>query len=805
MQLHRTAKSCKVDSTSTDNITHFRHHLNRMQLTGEQTKIIKHHGGHARISAVAGSGKTTAMVGRVQHLLQQGVTPDKILVLMFNKSAREAFADRLQLLLEGTGLQSPSVRTFHSLGLRLINSFTARKILPSYKLLTEEYHVEKLAREAIKKYASQAGGDEQWWSRESMEGFLTFIDLVKAHTDSPQQIFEAYRFEEQLDYYAAAFTTFESMRASARVRFYADLIHEPVLAIRQDSQLADWVADHVDHIIVDEYQDINEVQQQLVKYIAGTRAKVMVVGDVDQCIYEWRGAKPEYIISRFDRDFLRPVTYTLSYTFRYGHRLALAANHLIDNNKMRDRKLSLARTDNPDTRIHCLEETDPHPIINIISGWLEKGRSIGEAAVLVRLYAQTVPVELALLEHSIPYQLVGHDTVFRCPEIMALLGYLHLCRGSLNEAEAQETSLARITAMLTNPHLWLKQDAIRVLAVNILNRPQSAAELIRQLAKDVQSTFLAERMIDLAAVWNEIGSMPPATPAAVVLEKVIRETELYDHYRYSSRPASAENKIKTCRAFVRFAGRCGLDVNDFLIEIKQLAEEVVNDSKKRLLITSIHRAKGLEWPLVILPGLEDGSVPYRHEDEEEGGSGIEDERRLFYVAMTRASEQVCFIHPPDSRLQHRKKSGDCRCPASTDDGEYPASCFLYESNLEFSDRLGERISKADTKTEPLQAADITIARRYIKAISTKISLKRTRLSPESEPDIPGHRPPLTINELAEGILVDHPMFGPGVVTGADRGKGVVTVHFKGHGSKNLVVKVAGLQPRQKANDEPLPF
>jgi len=155
MQLHRTAKSCKVDSTSTDNITHFRHHLNRMQLTGEQTKIIKHHGGHARISAVAGSGKTTAMVGRVQHLLQQGVTPDKILVLMFNKSAREAFADRLQLLLEGTGLQSPSVRTFHSLGLRLINSFTARKILPSYKLLTEEYHVEKLAREAIKKYASQ--------------------------------------------------------------------------------------------------------------------------------------------------------------------------------------------------------------------------------------------------------------------------------------------------------------------------------------------------------------------------------------------------------------------------------------------------------------------------------------------------------------------------------------------------------------------------------------------------------------------------------------------------------------------------
>ncbi len=763
-----------------------------MHLTAEQKKIIHHPGGHARVSAVAGSGKTTAMAGRVHQLLQQGVGPNRIMVLMFNRSARDAFAHRLQQLMAGTGLKAPDVRTFHSLGLRLIKSFTARKALPPSRLVTAEYLLEKMAREAVKKYALQAGGDEQWWSRENMEEFLTFIDLVKAHTDTPHTIFRSYRFEDQLDYFSEAFNTFEAMRSSARIRFYADLIHEPVMAIRRDQQLADWVAGHVDHIIVDEYQDINEVQQQLLKAIAGSRAQVMVVGDVDQCIYEWRGAKPEYITSRFAGDFPGPVTYTLSTTFRYGHRLALAANHLIANNRLRDRKLCLARPDNPDTRILCLEETDPHPVIKVIGNWLESGRPLREAAVLVRLYALSVPVELALLEQNIPYRLSGHETVFSCPEIRALLGYLHLCAGDLDAAGERETAITRITAMLTNPHLWLRQDAIQALAAEILHNPGSAAKLIRGQANGVESTFLAGRITDLAAVWQEVSRLPPSTPAAVILEKVIRDTELYEHYRYSSRPAAAENKIKTCRAFIRFARQGGLDVSRFLAEIELLARSSTEPDNNALLITSIHRAKGLEWPLVILPGLEDGALPYRQEDDPEGGGNIEDERRLFYVAMTRASEQLCFIHPPDNRLQQRQKSGDCSCPASTEDGACPASCFLYESNLDFSDRLGERIYQPKAGAGALQAADIATARRYVKAVDAAVDLKRGRPAPEQA--AAGQRPPLAINELGEGVMVEHAVFGTGIVVDADRGKGIVTIDFGKAGSKNLVVKHAGLQP-----------
>ncbi|MCI5212352.1 MAG: ATP-dependent helicase, partial [Candidatus Electrothrix sp. ATG2] len=336
-----------------------------MHLTREQEKIIRHDNGHARVSAVAGSGKTTAMIGRVGHLLRQGFAADKILVLMFNRSARAVFTERLHQSLQGTDLRPPAVRTFHSLGLRLVDSFTARQYLPRYRLVTEEFQLEKLAREAVKQHTAEVDGEESWASKEGIEGFLLFLGMVKSDVAAPQKIFAACGFEEQLSYYIGAYNVFETLRKKTGLRFYQDLIHEPVMAIQQHEELANWVANHVDHIIVDEYQDINEVQQQLLIHIAGQRAQVMVVGDVDQCIYEWRGAKPEYIVSRFACDFPQPTSYPLSYSFRYGHRLALAANHLISNNRLRDRKLCLAWTENPDTRITTLPEKEHHPIVGV--------------------------------------------------------------------------------------------------------------------------------------------------------------------------------------------------------------------------------------------------------------------------------------------------------------------------------------------------------------------------------------------------------------------------------------------------------
>jgi DNA helicase-2/ATP-dependent DNA helicase PcrA len=145
-----------------------------MLLTEEQLHIINHSGGHARVSAVAGSGKTTTMVARVGHLLQQGVMADRILVLMFNKSARDSFAEKMNIRLASLNCSLPEIRTFHSLGMRLVKSFTRRGVLPPYTLVTEEYIQEKLARQVANEVYREDRENEGWISAEVVEYFITF-------------------------------------------------------------------------------------------------------------------------------------------------------------------------------------------------------------------------------------------------------------------------------------------------------------------------------------------------------------------------------------------------------------------------------------------------------------------------------------------------------------------------------------------------------------------------------------------------------------------------------------------------------
>lgn len=777
-----------------------------MQLTDEQLKIVHHQQGHALVSAVAGSGKTTAMVARVSHLLDSGVEADKIMVLMFNRSARQAFVKKLSIAIK-SGHQ-PRILTFHALGLRLTGSFVKRGVLLAYTLQTREYQVEKISRQALQECVAARAEDDILLGREDQAEFLNFIDFVKSDTRSPRKMFAGSGLEIELDIFIDAFGLFEKIRKEAGLRFYNDLIHEPVLAMMADKALADWVGNRVDHVIVDEYQDINEVQQQLLRFVAGSRAAVMAVGDGDQCIYEWRGARPEYIVKRFREDFRGTVPYLLSSSFRFGHSLSLAAGHLIGNNKFRDRKLCLSHHANPDTRLfRRLESSQPHPIIHIIDEWLKSGGRPAEIAVLVRLYAATIPVELALIEHDIPYLLEGHEPVFLCLEIRSLLGFLSLCRDNLRTVSMREDGRDIIMAMLTNPHLYLKQSELNLLADEIILEPERAGGLIRTYSEKTKLSYVSSRMMKLASVWEELARIPATANAAQSLEKIISDTKLFDFYSSSSiRQAMAGNRIKTCLAFVSFAKRRKANINELLATVAEMergGNEMAGDC---IVISSIHRAKGLEWPVVVLPGLEDGMVPYRDEDEKEGGKGIEDERRLFFVGMTRAVKQLWLLHPEDKRLEERARRGDSRCPSSNEDGRFPASCFLYEANIELSDMVGARLAKPIKPTrEELPEAmgyweDTEFASRYIKSIGSELVLKKVKINSFSQqPAYRGEKKAkkeqfLLLSQLKRGTEVRHTILGTGTVISTCTRQGVVTVEFSGAGIQNLIVSLARLKP-----------
>jgi DNA helicase II / ATP-dependent DNA helicase PcrA len=757
-----------------------------VKLTNEQLQIINHSGGHARVSAVAGSGKTTTMVARVGKLLQQGVNENRIMVLMFNKSARDSFAQAMQDRLGSLAPHLPEVRTFHSLGMRLVNSFTRRGALPPYTLVTEEYIQEKLARQVANEVYREEQDGDGWLAGDEVEEFLAFIDRVKSTVNGAAEVFNKLGFSARYSYFIGAYELFEKVRKERKIRFYADLIHEPLMAMLADSELGEWVTDRVDHIIVDEYQDINEAQQQLLRILAGSRARVMVVGDVDQCIYEWRGARPEYITTRFQVDFPSPDNYQLSYTFRYGHQLSLAANHLISGNRKRDQKLCISHETTVNTVITCLEEQKKHPAITFLSNWQAQGRSLREAVVLVRLFAQSVPVELALLEAGIPYRLEGNAQVFDCSEVLALTGYLKLVLGTMVEDD-QQSREKMLTAMLSQPHLGIKREDMVLLVQSIAENPDAAVELLRNWSDSDLPSFIRKRFEETAGNWRWLLDSSSSGRADILLKRIVEKLKLYDFYHnFSARSATAENRVKTCQAFIDFASSGNLSVQQLLEKIKEFQSVDADPAAETLLITSVHRAKGLEWPLVILPGLEEGAFPFYREREGKMDD-LEDERRLFYVAITRAIEQVVCIHPMDADL---KRCIEQHC------GKIPremvrASRFLYEANPGLSVCLGEILAQ-DKGDRTVSADDTTIAKQYFEAVGVKIQLDEDRKEEKSNEQ--PVRKILEINEIGEGLRVWHQVFGAGTVLAVkDRKQGRLLVSFEDHGEMILLAAYAKLQ------------
>lgn len=757
-----------------------------MDFTDEQLRIVHHSNGHARVSAVAGSGKTTTMVARVGHLLKQGESPENILILMFNKSARDCFAESMESNMAKKVDKLPEVRTFHALGNRLVDSFTRRGALPPHRLVTEEYVQEKIARQVATEAHRAEENSDGYLISEEVEDFLTFIDLVKATTANASEVFKAQGLSPRYSYFIKAFELFEEVRKQQGMRFFADLIHEPLMAMLHDNELLNWVSNRVSHIIVDEYQDINEAQQQLLKILAGNRAQVMVVGDVDQCIYEWRGARPEYITDRFQHDFVNPVNYLLSYTFRYGHTLSLAANHVIANNRKRDSKLCISHPANSYTSISCYEAERATDVVHCLQKWLEEGRSLADAVVLVRLYAQSVAVELALLEANVPYRLVGNAQVFDCQEILALTGYLRLVDGSLVRTEMTERERL-ITAMLSQPHLGIKRAEMVTLVNQISIDPENGVQILNSWCDAELPQFIKKRIAEAAEIWKYLMAQPADVPAARLLRSIIDSLHLFDFYhKFSARAATAENRVKTCEAFIDFAAGQNLSVQGLfekIDELRMVDGEVATDT---LLITSIHRAKGLEWPLVILPGLENGSFPL-YKEQDPGLESIEDERRLFYVAITRAKEQLVCIYPLDARLKNIFKQNGDRVP----DEMVRASRFLYEANIGLSCSLGDIIAKKKDRRK-IVAQDIVLAKKYLEKIGEKIPLQV--IPGLEEKDLEKNDKVLSIGDIHDGMRVWHPVFGSGQVgTIKDRKQGRLEVLFDEHGRTVLLAAYAKLR------------
>ncbi len=636
-----------------------------MHLTDEQQRIIQHQQGHAKVIAVAGAGKTSTLSLFIQHKLLSGQNPRRMLVIMYNKSAQREFEQKLTgLLQQDSGFVSarPQIRTFHSLGLKIYQSLIREGVLPAFEGdLLGQGETEAVLWQLMQKAAPnrEIAKDILEQKKKWVEPMVSFMDRVKAELDPAAVIYAQLDLPKQCDFFPKVFDQFERWRKQKKRISYNDMLYDPCQLFCKRPDVATRFANHMDWILVDEYQDINPVQQFLLQTLAGERSQVMVIGDPDQTIYEFRGSRPEFMQSLFDKTFSTPerpvVTYTLSQTFRYGHEVSLLANQLIQHNPHRQPVLCLSHMSTPQTQVfHHAYEDYAQKTLAIIQHSLHQ-HPAHHIAVLNRLWGISAPIELALLQADIPYQLDHPGWVLERMELQPFMLLLEMGAGVFAERTEHQRQQAWLT-LLTLPYLKVKRSLLEHVAYVMGQAEGNFSQFFSSQTFDDLTPWQltqVETRIELAhlAEGNRI-------QAHQLMDRHIRETDFYKGLSDSAfSKQQVDDRVATVQAFVRFVARLNGTPADVYEQVQALkARKLAQQNSQRnhgaqqndcVFISSIHKAKGLEWPVVIVPGLTEYYYPYQAEGEFSTAASEESERRLLYVAMTRAKQALHLITPPE--------------------------------------------------------------------------------------------------------------------------------------------------------------
>jgi DNA helicase-2/ATP-dependent DNA helicase PcrA len=625
-----------------------------MQLTDEQNEIIQAKLAHTVITAVAGSGKTTTLTHRILHLLEQGLDPERILVLMFNRAARTDFASKLQQQAAGRFSRLPEIRTYHAMGLRLYRNFVRKGILPPFvdPLLGEQEIHWQLWRH-IQQCAPQAmSHDLKSRKTEWVELAAALLDRKKTTLRPMEEVFNEMGIRPELRFLQEAIVQFEAWRTQSRRISFADMLHEPVKAIEKDPGVKSWVADKMDMVLVDEYQDTNEIQHLLLKAIAGTRAKVTVVGDPDQTIYEFRGASPDFILNRFAEDFRSPTHLTLTYSFRYGPDVAGIANQMICHNKGRKEQQCRAHPDNPDTRVNLITtHAQTRSLMEALRKRLQQAGQLADTAVLFRVWSQAVPVELACLAEGFDYRIEPGKGALNNPDVKQIIYLLELAAGRFT-THAPEQRYERFYGLLKFPHAGLKDDVLQQTARKLAYHEQRWGDHLLDASPDDLHALQRFKLKRCARLWNSL--VGQTNQAATIIREYVAEAELFRGMQdLALTREGGEERINIVKQMIGYLESLKVTPQQAVEHFSQLARRAAEKTEgDGLTLATIHKTKGLEWSSVFVLGLSERYLPYTYQgtapDEEE--KQLESERRLLYVAITRCKQELTLLAPvPDAK------------------------------------------------------------------------------------------------------------------------------------------------------------
>lgn len=692
-------------------------------LTAPQQRIVEHQQGHARVVAVAGAGKTTTLTHFIASRLASGISPRRIMVLMYNRSAKLDFEEKLQRLLPRQVL--PEIRTFHSLGLKIYQRLVQDGHLPSYQeKLLGSGEMEAVVWQLLQQQADAITRQDILAQRKKwVEPALNFIDLVKAGLNTPEQVAKAINLPAECAFFVPVFKQFEKWRKERQRISFADMLYDPVLFLQQNPAVAQKFGGHMQWILVDEYQDINAIQQQLLDIIYAGRGQMMVIGDPDQTIYEFRGSRPEYIVKDFDQRMGDVSVYHLPHSFRYGHELALLANHLISHNREREAILSLAHHSTFHTQIkqHAVY-SEAAFAVELIKHEL-KQRPATDIAVISRIWALCAPIELGLLQAGIPYNLHHSHSVLERHELKIFWILLELASGEFAQLTPTQRH-ERWLLMLTMPYPKIKRPVLEKMAGDLAHCERDfGAYLLQQLPEEL-SSWQKQTLSLRADIISDAEHLN--MPAYTLLKNYCDQTELLEGVADNTFSAQqADDQVQTIRAFLKFMQEINLPCAPALAFLRQLREQKRHQSGQAgVQLLSIHKSKGLEWPVVIIPGLNSHYYPYQAEGEFATPASHESERRLLYVAMTRAKEQLHLLVPDTEKIK-QKKTAEREQPSEFQAELQTAHCqaiaqaiYAQQNSLQLDPRHGSKAAWLERYLEQINQP-LTVAMQS--ALKAKIT------------------------------------------------------------------------------------
>jgi len=608
-------------------------------LNPAQADAVQTTSGPLLILAGAGSGKTKTLTHRIAHLIaNEGVWPNEILAVTFTNKAAKEMRERLGHLLERDSASRdfmPWMGTFHGICVRLLRQDGHTiGISPNYVIYDEDDR-QGLIKQAMKQLSLT---DKQLKPR----AISSMISGAKNELLSPEEFAASshYPFQQQV---AKVYELYEKIRQEAGALDFDDLLIETVRLLRDNNETRAKWRQHFKHILIDEYQDTNAAQYTIVKTLVGEDKNICVVGDDWQSIYSWRGADFTNILN-FERDFPGAKIVKLEQNYRSTAAILEAAHNVITKNTQRsDKKLWTAEGAGAPVQIHGVydEAEEAYTVASRIGTQASVGaRNYGEFAVLYRTNAQSYVLERSLLQQRIPYQIVGGVRFYDRKEIKDIIAYLRLLyqpNDRMSFSRIVNIPARGIGATSLEKFLvW--QSASGLDIISAMNNVEQTSVLTAR-AKQSLSTFANTLQLLQAAVQR-------GTAPSELIEMLISKTG-YRDYILDGTP-QAEEREANLGALISDA-KSFATLPDFLEEVALMSSADKPGTAQHVTLMTLHAAKGLEFPVVFMVGMEEGIFPHSRVYES-GPSELEEERRLCYVGMTRAREEL-HISYAQSRLQ----------------------------------------------------------------------------------------------------------------------------------------------------------